>query len=1178
MRMDRLDLLAFGPFSGCSLSFAAGHEGLHVVFGENEAGKSSTLRALRDALFGIPARSTDNFLHRHQDLRIGFELRARDGRRFAAIRRKGNSRTLLDPVTEQPLSDDRLASFLPTVSRETFERMFGIDYQTLVAGGAEIASLRGDVGTTLFTAASGISQLRVVSQQLTEEAEAIFKSSGKNPPLNVALREYAALLKEARECRVASRGYAELRQQRDKLDQLLGEVERQRREAVGEWDRLQRLERACPYFRQRRQWREEIARCAASRPLRAGFDTEFRGVRQQLALVEQQIQELDERARQKRHQLDAIPRPINLQAWQQSLAALADELGSYRKAQADRRELEHQYRQGQAAAAALLGRLWPNASRTTQDVPRPTRQQRDELDRLTRSYASLLAERRQEERQRAENADKLRRARRDWEQSRPPTDLRELRQVVRDIQGQGPLELELQKAQKQLAQFRLNLTRELRQLGRWSGSLDELEALVLPRSTALREHERHLQTAQQTVDKAEEQEQNATAQLELITARLAEFQQVAGDLPTEQRVEELRVHRDHLWRAVRQAWHRGELTTAQLAELQLPAETDPQELASTFERAVAAADHAADRLRHEQQRVLERAQLIADQERGVAEQRRHAERLAKARATLVAADSAWQQLWTPLQITPGSPAEMQEWRTEAEQLRQQWNEFRQLEADVDQRERQVSAARHQLTAACALVGLASLSDDESLQQALKRCDDWLAEQEKSAATRQSLADRLSDLEHEAELLEQRRGELDEKWTSWQRSWLAALEPLAAGETPPEQLSSFLQDLDELLKQLDSTEGPGGLRDRLNGIDADASRFAQRVRDCGEALKITLPADPEAGARQLITLLQQNQDAHRQIATLEQDLAALADQHGQRREQHQLLQTQLRSLCEEAGVARPDELEASWSGWMQRRNLQERLEQVESNLHELARGQDLADLERELAGFSPADLSQRIAELKEKSERLANDAGQLREERGQLVSQLGQIDDGMQAIALNAKAQAQLARIDELANDYARRRLASVALRTALERFAEHHQDPLLGRASEYFAQLTENSFAGIKVDYDDDGRPVLVGRRPAGALVRLEGLSEGSADQLYLALRLAYLADWLERHEPLPLIVDDILIKFDDRRSRATLQLLAEFSHRTQVILFTHHQHLVELARDAVSPDVLFVQTLPPGS
>jgi uncharacterized protein YhaN len=80
-------------------------------------------------------------------------------------------------------------------------------------------------------------------------------------------------------------------------------------------------------------------------------------------------------------------------------------------------------------------------------------------------------------------------------------------------------------------------------------------------------------------------------------------------------------------------------------------------------------------------------------------------------------------------------------------------------------------------------------------------------------------------------------------------------------------------------------------------------------------------------------------------------------------------------------------------------------------------------------------------------------------------------------------------------------------------------------------------------------------------------MSEGNCDQLYLALRLAALERYLDAHEPIPLILDDLLITFDDERTKAILPLLSELSNRTQIFLFTHHLHLLELCREAVGED-----------
>lgn len=60
MKILKVNLIAFGPFTETVLDLSEGEEGLHIIYGPNEAGKSSALRALRQMLYGIPDRSADD--------------------------------------------------------------------------------------------------------------------------------------------------------------------------------------------------------------------------------------------------------------------------------------------------------------------------------------------------------------------------------------------------------------------------------------------------------------------------------------------------------------------------------------------------------------------------------------------------------------------------------------------------------------------------------------------------------------------------------------------------------------------------------------------------------------------------------------------------------------------------------------------------------------------------------------------------------------------------------------------------------------------------------------------------------------------------------------------------------------------------------------------------------------
>jgi uncharacterized protein YhaN len=139
---------------------------------------------------------------------------------------------------------------------------------------------------------------------------------------------------------------------------------------------------------------------------------------------------------------------------------------------------------------------------------------------------------------------------------------------------------------------------------------------------------------------------------------------------------------------------------------------------------------------------------------------------------------------------------------------------------------------------------------------------------------------------------------------------------------------------------------------------------------------------------------------------------------------------------------------------------------------------------------------------------------------------------------------------------------------AIEDRRSSQHDPLITRASALFSTLTGNAFSSLGQEFDDQDVPRLVGNHGSGKTVPVTGMSDGTRDQLYLALRLAYLEDYSERCEPAPFIGDDIFTTFDDDRTAQGLAVLAAAGDRVQPILFTHHMHVVELARSRMGSEL----------
>src|SRR6478735_2138546 len=136
MRFSRLSLERYGRFQDCEIDFRTGSPDFHVIYGPNEAGKTTSLSAVSDLLFGFPTRSPYNFLFDYSLLRVGAVVED-GGSTLACRRKKGTSGTLLD-ANDATIDEMSLASMLKGQTRETFGLSFSLNQEGLRSGGRAV--------------------------------------------------------------------------------------------------------------------------------------------------------------------------------------------------------------------------------------------------------------------------------------------------------------------------------------------------------------------------------------------------------------------------------------------------------------------------------------------------------------------------------------------------------------------------------------------------------------------------------------------------------------------------------------------------------------------------------------------------------------------------------------------------------------------------------------------------------------------------------------------------------------------------------------------------------------------------------------------------------------------------------------------------------------------------------
>jgi hypothetical protein len=642
-----------------------------------------------------------------------------------------------------------------------------------------------------------------------------------------------------------------------------------------------------------------------------------------------------------------------------------------------------------------------------------------------------------------------------------------------------------------------------------------------------------------------------------------------GEVPSVHTLAEARAARRDAWARLRQVWD-------ERASVEDSAVSWAERIIA-FEAALARADDAADRLMREADRVAGAAALNLEREeieRLIADADVQRADLGRRRE---AAQIWWNLQWSALGVDPGGAEDMRGWLRRFGEACDVARRLENVTADAHKLGEQVRRARQEVGAV--LRGAVPFDTGADLVTLCEQAA-ALAQRIEGEATRRAALEReIAALAEERTRAARECDEADAASASWRMTWAEAIAPLGL---PPAATTVEAEAVLELAAALaHKREEVGEINRRLQGIDRDATQFEEAVVALVTTLTPDLSGKPSEAAAEII--LQRHRDgipARQARVEMEADLQrrgrALCTAQGARAAADE----KLSALVRAAGAVDLPALEHAERRSTEALELRQQLRESEDQIVDLADGLSLDAALREIPGattVAPEDLDDRIDRLREEMETLDRDTQRASQSIGSVGAGLRHWEDpdgGADAADASDDAQAHLARIRALAAEYARLRLAARLLSAEVERYREQHQGPVLSRASTLLARLTLNRYTGLRADFDDSDRPVLRCVRADGTKVPVDGLSDGTRDQLYLALRLATLERQAASGEPLPLILDDILIHFDDERAGAALAVLAEHARGTQVVLFTHHARIVDLAERLIPAQALRVSRL----
>ncbi|MBF0527597.1 MAG: AAA family ATPase, partial [Deltaproteobacteria bacterium] len=726
-----LSLPAYGPFTGVWIDLSEGKEGLHIIYGPNEAGKSAALRAIESLFFGVPGQTSDNFIHDNTRLRIGATIQRTDGTKLKFIRRKGTKNTLLDSA-ERPLPEAELSACLGGVTREIYTTMFGLSHQNLIDGGKLLLAGGGALGESIFAASMGISNLRNVMQELQQEAETIFMPGGRKRQINSLISEFAELKKKINALSLSSRDWDTHENSLKEAKGLSHKVRADLGKLQIEEKRMTRLLEALPVTSERQELLtrledlESVPLLSVSHPTeRSKLVNQMESARADLVSAGHELEKIETHLKKL-----AIPENLIIQG--SRVTEIYKRLGSNSKALLDLPGLEGAWKRLRADQARSLMELRPDLTIDEAFQLRLTETQRLNILELGTRCRAVQDEQRNAIQALEELEANLDEAGARLAGLEAPKNLSRLRTAIRLAQKQGDLEEKRRSIRTKLGNEEQHGLVEFQALPMRPATLAELESLPVPSPETVErfrsrfeEQTNQLKNLNEKIREKREEAEKAGRQVKAL--------HLAGEVPTEQELALIRERRDKGWSLVRRAWLNHEDVTEEAQAL------DPvAPLQELYEKSVAGADIMADRLRREAQRVEQLAQLLATIDQCREKLQELDQSTQKADQDRAAQENNWAEIWQAVGVKPGLPKEMMAWLKQREKLVERSKRIREYRLEAEDIDNQIQEQAKSLITCLAELGEGLQSGDLSLSAILDRSQDYLVEKEKLATGQENL--------------------------------------------------------------------------------------------------------------------------------------------------------------------------------------------------------------------------------------------------------------------------------------------------------------------------------------------------------------------------------------------------------------------------------------------------------
>ena len=1175
MRLKEIDLKSYANFQNKVIDLKRSDTDFHLIFGLNEAGKSTTKQSISDTLYGPKNGPNTTAAYRvgSSRVRVGATLE-HEGKELSIVRKTGNRNTLLD-AQERPFpeGEDVLHPFLNGINQEHFNRGFSVDYESLIEGGREMLNLNSEVGKIIFAASVFIVGLKDKLQTLADSSSAIWRSSARaqNYPLNMVYGDIDQHKRDKVTHELDVQRWSELSEEIERNASERKELESRRHGIADKLASLRLVDKVLPLVRKYLAAKHRLDLLGSVPELKADAETEVSSADRTILELTPQIKAETKNAQNLASRLGELEIDDVLLENAEWIQSLYKKQGEIEKAQLDSKNRE---KEAGDFAAVILSKAqsirWDNLTLEEIESRLPTHDVIQQLTLHQLEESGLKTQFKTDEQHLKRARDRVKELTYECEGLRDSQlQTTRLTTLLTRSQSWRELEVELRNFERRLEAKNREVQQAFLQLKPYVASENDLRQTQVPSKSTLSKYEDKLLALNEAQKEAERELASCQESIHSLSAEIAKVQSQEEPV-TQAKLRESRATRDELWLSIQ---HDLNLTSRDSSSFVV--EDSVQQQLQKYHQLVAESDALADALLLQVNLEYEHTRLLGERAMQSTIRERLDRDLKVLREEISSVELEWQNVWKGFHQEVSSPQDMQNWLEDRELAQRLLLDRDHLVEDVRDRTEQYDAIVQDIETELDTIGIAPEDPIENLSDRIEFADRIVKSQDKLdvqiGSKEKELVTAKQDLKSSTERFESDQLKLQEWGEKWETGLSNAGLAVQTGVATANNISVLRSIVNDFVKLRDAKHRIDAMRDDVQLFDRDIRKLAEVLQREQSTHNNDQFLSELIGEFERMRLKQkQRMEIENELEACESSLAAL--QH--RREIAKALLSDIQDSC---GVKSRQELTEILQKSNEQKLELERIREYEEELLSIGSGYSLEELIRQSAQADPAEIRQQINELQQEEnqsvhaiERNAAQASENEHSKNELVqTQAAYLDD--------AVLESRFAEAERLAARYVRIKAQEIALDWIVERFRQENQAPIMLIAARIFETITRGKYCELTTTENNRGVPQLLCVRMNAEgdreEVKLENLSSGTRDQLFLALRFAAIEHFIDQGQVMPLIADDLLINSDDERAKVIFGLFKDLSKKTQILFFTHHEHLIPIAKQVFGDD-LSVQRL----